>query len=161
AAALDAWRALNRTQLARGRTHLGEARACLALNRAAQAELALRRAVAADPADPEPWRLVLELLRVEDRAVEAKRLGFGGYSVVPVRARRGVLRDLTLALLADLPEDLARDRLARWVAADPADVDALVARLRRMAASPRAGDPDRPARIAQLTAVLDAQPGHL
>ncbi len=55
--ALDRWRALNRTGHARGRTHLAEARACLALDRAAQAERALRRAVDADPTDPEAWRL--------------------------------------------------------------------------------------------------------
>src|SRR5207249_2628706 len=35
-AALRAWRALNATGAARGGTHLGEARACLALGRAAQ-----------------------------------------------------------------------------------------------------------------------------
>src|SRR5262245_29118002 len=112
--ALRAWSEFNQTRLAWGRTYLAEARACLALDRAAQAEHALRRAIAADRADPEPWRLLLELLRVEDRTVEAGQLGFEAYAAVPAPARRRVLRDLTLALLADLPEDLARDRLGRW-----------------------------------------------
>src|SRR4051812_37621551 len=40
-AALEAWRALNRTAHADGRSHLGEARALLELGRAAQAERAL------------------------------------------------------------------------------------------------------------------------
>lgn len=163
ATALRCWRAVNQTRRARGRTYLAEARACLALDRAGQAERALRRAIAADPADPEPWRLVLELLRVEDRSLEAQRLGWEAYAAVPPSARRGVLRDLTLALLADLPEDLVRDRLDRWVAADPADTDAWVARLRRVAAStsPRPGEPDRASRIAALMATLAREPGHL
>src|SRR5262249_34874469 len=52
--ALQRWRALNAAGAARAATHLGEARACLALGRAAQAERSLRRAIAVDPADPEP-----------------------------------------------------------------------------------------------------------
>jgi predicted Zn-dependent protease len=162
ATALESWRALNQTRLARGRTHLAEARAGLALDRAGEAERALRRAVASDPADPESWRLLMELLRVEDRSWDAWRAGWQAYAAVPAPARRGVLRDLTLALLADLPEDLARDRLDRWAAADPGDVDAQVARLRRIAASPapRAGDPDRARRIALLRAWLAREPGH-
>src|SRR5262249_19984959 len=53
AAALRAWRAFNATSAARGATHLAEARAALAIGYAGQAERSLRRAVAADPADPE------------------------------------------------------------------------------------------------------------
>ena len=74
AAAARAWRAFNATDEARGATHLAEARACLALGQAGQAELSLRRAIAADPADPEPWRLLLEILRVEDRALDAQKV---------------------------------------------------------------------------------------
>ena len=69
-----------------------------------------------------------------------------------------MLRGLTLALLADLPDDLARATLGRWVAADPGDVEARVARLARIAAEPRSGDPDRAERIATLTALLAADP---
>ena len=156
--ALERWRTFNRTGHARGRTHLAEARACLALDRAAQAEWALRRAVDADPSDPEPWRLWLELLRVEGRVAEAHRLGWASYAAVRPPSRREALRGLTLALLADLPEDLARATLGRWVAADPGDVEARVARLARIAAEPRSGDPDRADRIATLTALLDADP---
>jgi Flp pilus assembly protein TadD len=160
-AALEDWRAVNRTRLAGGRTYLAEARACLSLHRAAQAERALRRAIAADPADPEPWRLLLELLRVEDRTPEAQELGWEAYAAVPQGTRRGVLSDLTLALLADLPDDVARPYLDRWTAADPEDTNARVALLRRIASMPRSGDPDRDARIAQLTAILDHEPAHL
>jgi tetratricopeptide (TPR) repeat protein len=156
--ALDRWRALNRTGHARGRTHLAEARACLALDRAAQAERALRRAVDADPTDPEAWRLWLELLRVEGRVAEAHRLGWAAYAAVRPASRREVLRGMTLALLADLPDDLARATLGRWIAADPGDVEARVARLARIAAEPRSGDPDRADRVATLTALLDADP---
>ncbi len=154
--ALGYWRALNRTGHARGRTHLAEARACLKLDRAAQAERALRRAVDAGPTDPEAWRLWLELLRVEGRMAEAHRLGWAAYAAVRPASRREVLRGLTLALLADLPDDLARATLGRWVVADPGDVEARVARLARLAAEPRSGD--RADRIATLTALLDADP---
>ena len=77
---------MNRTGHARGRTHLAEARACLALDRAAQAERALRRAVDADPTDPEAWRLWLELLRVEGRVAE--RIGSAGPRMPPCAPRR-------------------------------------------------------------------------
>jgi tetratricopeptide (TPR) repeat protein len=158
--ALELWRALNRTGRARGRTFLGEAKACLALDRAAQAEAALRRAVAAEPSNPEPWGLWLELLRVEDRTLEAGRVGWEAYASVPPSARRGLLRDLTLALLADLPADLVHRALDRWIAADPADLDAHVARLRRVVAPGRPDDPDRPARIRALADLLARAPAH-
>lgn len=159
--AVAAWRQVNTSRLARGRTHLAEAQACLALGRAAQAERALGRAIAADRSNTEAWRLRLELLRVEDRAAEAQRVGWEAYAAVDPSARRGVLAALTLALLADLPEETARGLLDRWVAADPADTDAQVARLRRAAALPRGDDLDRPARIAALAAILARDPNHL
>ena len=159
-AALEEWRAVNATDQARASTHLAEAKAALALGRAGQAARALARASALDPSDPTPWRLRLELLRVEDQAVEAQAVGWAAYDAVPPTARRAVLRDLTLALLADLPDDLARRTLAKWAEADPAepDRDARVALLRRFAAMPREGDPDRATRIAELTAVLASDP---
>lgn len=159
--ALRLWRAVNQTRLARGRTHLAEARACLALDRAAQAEVALRRAVAADPDDPEPWRLLLQLCRVEERTWEARRLGEDAAAAVLPSTRREVLRDATLALLADLPDEQARGALDRWVVADPADLDARVAKLRRAAAHPGDADPDRADRIAALSAVLQRDPSHI
>ncbi|MBX6314928.1 MAG: hypothetical protein IRY99_18725, partial [Isosphaeraceae bacterium] len=143
-----------------GRSWLGEARAALALDRAAQAEQALRRATALAPADPEPWRLWLELLRVEDRTLDAQRIGWSAYAAVPPSARREVLRALTLALLADVPEEHARMRLARWAEADPDDLDARVALLRRIAAAPRGGDPEAADRIAILTTLLRCDPSH-
>lgn len=158
--ALRAWRALNATTAARGETHLAEARACLALGLAAQAERSLRRAVASDPADPEPWRLLLEILRVEDRMLDARRDGWEAYEHVPDGSRPEVLRALTLALLADLPDERVRAALSRWIAADPDDIDARVALSGRVAAQPRAGDPDRRARLDELEALVAEHPGH-
>jgi len=161
--ALAAWGAVNATRLAGPATRLAEARAALELGRAARAEVALRRASEADPGAVEPWRLRLELLRVGDRPVDAVRVGWQAYRAVPPGDRREVLRGLTLALLADVPEDDARRILARWVGADPAgpDVEARVDYLRRVAARPRSGDPGRAARVAELEAMLGREPGRL
>ncbi len=160
-AALRAWRALNATGAAGAATHMGEARACLALDRAAQAEGCLRRAIAADPTDPEPWRLLLQILRVEDRTLEARELGWEAYARVSPAGRRAVLRELTLAMLADLPDETARKTLRRWSRGDAGDVDARVALLRRMATQPRGDDPDRDARLAELETIVAEHPDHL
>jgi hypothetical protein len=162
-AALVAWRAFNTTSQARSATHLAEARAALALGHAALAEQALARAIAADRSNAEPWRLRLELLRVEDRALEAQAVGWDAYQAVPPTSRRELLRDLTLAQLADLPDDLARATLARWAAADASqpNAEARVALLARMAAMPRRDDPDRAARIAELSALSARAPSNL
>jgi thioredoxin-like negative regulator of GroEL len=163
-AALAHWRALNRTLRADARSWFGEARACLALGRAAQAERALERATALAPAEAEPWLLRLELLRLEDRPLDALRVGWSAYDAVPPASRREVLSALTLALLADAPAVIARQTLDRWIAADPSDLDARVARIaldRRLADQPRApGDPARAARVAELTELLRRDPGH-
>ena len=165
--ALRLYRAFNRTSKARGVSWLGEARACLALDLAAQAEAALIRASEADPADPEPWRLRLDILRAEGRTTEAQRVGWSAYAAVAPEARRSILRELTLALflhddaLDDLPDSRTRARLDRWAAADPADAEALVARHRRMADDPRPGEPGLDAWVATLTAILDRDPGQV
>ena len=159
--ALRAWRALNATGAARSATHLEEARSCLALNRAAQAERSLRLAIAADPADPEPWRVLLEILRVEDRTLEAQDLAWEAYARVPPASRRAPLRALTLALLAELPDETARLALRRWVQGDAQDVDARVALLQRIAAQPRGSDPDRDSRLAELETLVAEHPDHL
>ena len=83
------------------------------------------------------------------------------YEAVDPAARRDVLRSLTLALLADPPDVLARRTLRRWSAADPADLDAQVALLRRIAARPLPDDPERGARIATLEGLLARAPGHV
>ncbi len=64
----------------------------------------------------------------------------------------------SLAALAELPDDEARTRLDRWIAADRDDLDARVARLARIAANYHPGDPDRAARIAKLTEILARDP---
>ncbi len=137
---------------------LAEARALLAEGKAAEAEKALARAIAAEPSDPDPWLLRLEVLRVEDRPLEAQAEGWKAYEAVPERARRNILKAMTLALLAEPPDSIARSALARWSRSDPNDLDARVALLRRIAAAPHPGDPDRPARIAELDAIVHARP---
>jgi predicted Zn-dependent protease len=159
-AALGAWRAVNATSRARGSTHLAEARACLKLDLAAQAEAALRRATMAGPSDPDAWRTWLDLLRVEDRPLDAIEVGWAAYRAVPPASRGEILRALTLALLAAPPEDLVRETLARWSRADPADLDARSALDRAIADAPRGDDPGRPDRIAVLSALLAHDPGH-
>ena len=160
-AALRYWRAINATKAAQGVTQLEEARACLALGRAAQAEHSLHQAITADPADPEPWRLLLEILRVEDRTLEALHLGWEAYDRVHPEARRVLLRELTLSLLADLPDELVRTTLRRWVEADGTDVNAQIALLQRIGVQPRAADPDRASLLAALEALLAEHPDHI
>ena len=138
-----------------------EAREALSLGQAARAERALIRQTRLDPSDPEPWLLRLEMLRVEDRQLEAQTVGWKALAAVRGPSRRRVLRAMTLAILADPPEEIARATLARWVAADPHDLDARVAQLQRIASSPRAGDPDRASRVASLSEILAAHPDHL
>lgn len=155
------WAAVNRTDAADARSFLGEARAALALGRAAVAERALRASLQRDPAAPEPWLILLELLRLEDRGVEALSLGLQAYDAVPAEHRRALLRALTLALLADAPDELARTTLERWIAADPDDLDARAALDRRRTDHPRSTDPDLSSRVADLEARLARQPDHL
>ncbi len=156
--ALEHWRAVNWTDQADARSWLGEARACLALDLAAQAEAALRRTVAARPEIPEGWLLWLAILRVEDRPLEALDVGWAAAEAVPPDALPEVLRALTLILLAEPPDDQARATLQRWLAADPDDREARVALLRRAATNPRDGDPNRAERIAILSDLLERYP---
>ncbi len=160
-AALQYWRAVNASATARSSSHLGEARACLALGQAAQAELSLHRAIRLDPSGSEPWRLLLEILLVEDRTLEAQRLGWEAYDQVSPEARRELLRELTLGLLADLPDEQIRTTLRRWVNADGDDIDAQIALWQRIVAQPRAADPDRPSVLAALEALLTKHPEHI
>ena len=51
--------------------------------------------------------------------------------------------------------------LRRWIDADPGDVDARVALLRRIGAGPRADDPERESRLAQLRDLLASHPEHV
>jgi tetratricopeptide (TPR) repeat protein len=159
--ALNYWRLINATKAASGLTHLGEARACLALGRAMQAERSLRNSIAADPVDPESWRLLLGILRVEDRTLEALHTGQEAYDKVRPLARRSILGELTLSLLADLPDERVRTTLRRWIDADGDDVDARIAILQRIAAQPRAADPDRASLLADLESIVASHPDHI
>src|SRR5262249_8129292 len=77
--ALADWRAVNATASASSASHLSEARACLALGRASQAERSLQRAIGADPSDLTPWQILLRILRIEDRTREAEQLGWKAF----------------------------------------------------------------------------------
>ena len=161
ATALDLWRRINTTVGATSTTYLGEGRACLALGRAAQAERALRKAAAAAPSESEAWLPLLEVMRVEDRPVDAFTLGWKALDHFLPEARPQLLRELTLAALTDLPDDLARSTLRRWIDADPGDVDARAAFLRRIGAEPRADDPERESRLVRLRDLLASHPEHV
>ena len=156
------WRAINSTSGTTSASHLGEARACLALGQAAQAEISLHRAIRADPQEPESWLLLLQILQVEDRTIDAQRTGWQAYNqVVPV-ARSQLLQQLTLAILTDLlPDEKIRTTLRRWVDADINDVDAEIALWQRIAAQPRAGDPDRLTLLARLEDLVAKHPDHV
>ncbi|MDG3007524.1 tetratricopeptide repeat protein [Paludisphaera mucosa] len=156
--ALALWRGVNASPAATAATWLEEGRACLALGRAAQGEAALRRATEIDPGAVRAWVLRLEILRVEDRWIDAAALGWRAFEAVAPEDRAAVLRELTLAALADLPDDLARDTLKKWIAADPDDFEAEAALLRRIGSDPRSDDPDQPARQARLEALTAKHP---
>jgi tetratricopeptide (TPR) repeat protein len=159
--AMGLWRRINAGPGATGATYLGEGRACLAQGLAAQAERALRRAAAAAPEESEAWLLVLKILRVEDRPLDAFRLGWEALDSLSPENRSELLRELTLTALTDLPDTLARETLKRWIDADPGDIDARVAYFRRMGAEPRADDPDQATRLAQLTELQASHPDHV
>ncbi len=156
--ALELWRRVNASPAATAATHLEEGRACLALGRAARGEDALRRATAVDPTLARAWLLRLEILRVEDRWLDAAAVGREAVEKVAPADRPAVLRELTLAALAEVPDDLARDTLRKWIAADPDDVEAEAALLRRIGADPRPDDPGGEERIARLEALVAAHP---
>jgi len=157
--ALELWRRVNDSPSATATTLLEEGRACLALGRAARGEDALRRATEADPGVARAWLLRLEILRVEDRWFEAAAVGREALAKVAPEDRAAVLRELTLAALSEVPDDLARDTLRKWIAADPADAEAEAALMRRIGSDPRPDDPDRTARLARLEAIVADQPG--
>ncbi|QEH31793.1 hypothetical protein OJF2_02580 [Aquisphaera giovannonii] len=159
--AREAWRRINASPGADAASLLGEAKACLAQGLAGQAEGLLLRAADADPSAPEPWLLLLEILRVEDRPGEALRLGRRALDGLDPAGRRDLLRELTFAALTDVPDDNARTYLRRWIDADPFDMDARIALVRRIAADPRGDDPDRDSRLAELERLAAAHPDHL
>jgi tetratricopeptide (TPR) repeat protein len=156
--ALEAWRRVNRSPAADSLSWRAEARACLALGRAGQAERALEKTSAHSPGDPDPWLLRLEIMRIENRLVDALLLGRRAMAAVSPDQRLAILRGWTLALLADAPDDLARSTLRRWLAADPDDLDALMALERRMSEFPRAGDPPLAERLQRLRTLTRAEP---
>jgi thioredoxin-like negative regulator of GroEL len=151
--------------------HLAEAKTLLKSGKAGKAERALYSAVDAEDLDnefdkgtdhaSEAFRLLLEILRVEDRSLEADRLAWKAMARLKSVDRRMILRELTLALLTDLPDDLTRSAMTRWSSVDPSDIEARVALLRRISTMPRSSDPDRPTRVERLSSLLAADPGRV
>lgn len=154
------WESINATRGATAASYHGEAKACLSLGLAARAEQLLRKAVALDPTDVESWRLLLQILRVESRIVDSQRLGWRASELVNPDSRRVVLLELTLSLLAELPDSAARRTLSRWIQADPDDIDARVALFGHQSAEPSADDPDRASLLASLEALVASHPDH-
>jgi tetratricopeptide (TPR) repeat protein len=161
AKAITLWQKLNSTSNATASTLLSESRACLVQGLAAQAERSLHRAVAADPTEIESWLLLLKILRVEDRLLDALHFGWTALVQVAPTARVELLRELTLLTLTDLKDEIARTLLQKWIDADPTDVDARVALLRRIEAEPRSEDPDRDVRLAVLSKLMAEHPNHV
>ena len=159
--AVQYWRAINTTSSAQNYTHLAEARACLALGQAVQAELSLHRAITADPSVAESSQLLLQILLIEDRTLEAQQLAWKTYAHIGLESRPALLRALTLGLLTDLPDDQIRMMLHRWIDADPGDLNAQIALWQRISLQPRASDPDRPSVLAALEALLAKHPDHI
>lgn len=115
------------------------------------------------------WLPRIDELRVEERPIEAMTTGWAAYRSVAPGERTEVLKALTLALLADVPDDQATASLQRRVAADPDDLDARVALLRRsLVASPLPLDQPRIGRssegtdtsLNELTTLLEQHPDH-
>lgn len=144
---------------------LAEARAQLARNHAREAELALRRATAADPRLAEAWLLILEILRLEDRQPEALRIGREAEAAVDHADRLRIRRALTLALLADAPDHIALPTLRSWAEADPDDLDSHLALIARQAQTgPRGAGPvaaRAAARVVSLEDLLARNPRHI
>ncbi|WP_161602232.1 tetratricopeptide repeat protein [Tautonia marina] len=119
--------------------------------------------------DRSAWLRRIDELRVEDRPIEAMTTGWAAYRSVAPGERTEVLKALTLAQLADVPEDQATASLQRRVEADPDELDARVALLRRsLVASPLPLDQPRIGRssertelaLNELTTLLEQHPDH-
>ena len=160
AEAIRLWRTVNGGAKATTSSLVAEARAWLAIDHAGRAEQVLERASMLDPSAVPPWLLRLQILRAEDRQADADRVGWNAYASVPPEGRAAVLRELTLATLAEPPDDDARALLSRWATADPADPDALAALQRRRAEHLRGSDPPPDDRIDALEAMLARHPDH-
>ena len=65
-----------------------------------------------------------------------------------------MLREITLGVLADLPDDLVRTTLRRWIDADEDDLDARIALLHRITIQPREADPDRLTLLSELESIV-------
>jgi tetratricopeptide (TPR) repeat protein len=157
------WSRFNQAGSASGESLLSEARAQLGLERARDAESAIRRATEVEPSLSDPWRLWLEILRMEDRPVEAIEVGERALASVGPADRRDVLKALTLALFADPPDEVALPTLRAWAQADPDDLHARLAVLaRQVQTGPRQSGPiaARSARVSTLEAMFERHPEH-
>ena len=161
-AALKSLPGVQSTSAATALTHLGEAKAALALGRAFQGEQSLRRSIAADPGNPEPWQLLLQILRVEDRTLDASEHRLGRLREVGSRGTSGGpagadARPARRAAGRGRPEE-------RFAAGStPIQTTSMreIALVQRVAAQPRAGDPDRAALLAELESIVANHPDHI
>ena len=152
------WHEYNLSRHSGAPERLAEAKSALAVGHAAQALEALEAACSIRPDEPEAWVIRLEILRVQDRTLEAAALGREALAKAGSAHRREILRAATVAVLADTPEGIARRTLKRWSEADAQDVESRVALLRRIAAAPRPDDPPRADRVRVLSGLLKAHP---
>lgn len=107
---------------------------------------------------PEGWIIMLDLLRVlglGDRIIEAHDQILSNQV-----ARRSptVLMTLTLGLLTDLEPEQLRQRLQKWVAAEPGEAIAQAALLQRYNENPLPEDPSRDDRLQVCMNLLDRFP---
>ena len=162
AGACAAWHAWNATDGATAATLLVEAQLAADLNRGRDAERIARQVIQLDASSASAWTLRINRLRVLDQPIEALTLGLSALGGIrSAEFRRAILKATTLATLAEVPDADARGQLDRWIAADPADLDAQVARLTWIAANPHPGDSDRAIRIVELQGIVAGHPDHV
>lgn len=160
--AFAAWHDWNATELRSVATLMAEARSAQALDRGRDAELAAESVTRLDPSSADARLIQLNRLRVLDQPAEAIDLGLSALTRLRTSgARRAILMATTLAALAEVPDAEARNQLDRWIAADPDDSDAQVARMSRVAANPHPGDSDRARRIVELGQIVTRSPNHV
>lgn len=137
---------------------LGAARACLALHRAQEADSLLQQAAETAPDRAEAWLPRMERLRTLSRSWDAWTLGWTAYRSVSPQQRPRILRSLTLATLAEAPQDQARSLLQNWLKADPTDAPAEIALIHRAIELPEPDDPPLNQRLVRLDQLVEAHP---
>ncbi|WP_158633547.1 tetratricopeptide repeat protein [Tautonia sociabilis] len=120
--------------------------------------------------DPGYWIRRVDRLRVEERDLEVMSAFRAASRALPPADLAEVLPAITLAFLADVPEDQASRALSARIEGDPEDLDARVARIRRLLRDDAPAPADRPRvghraapgpdAISELRRLLERSPGH-